>query len=248
MQSTAQVVNLQERRPVVKADVDTGYDRLAHDLTNAIASSDMSGREIRICLAIISKTYRFHKKTDWIANVQLGDITGISPNHIATIKQGLVDRQILIKEGRSIGINPVVSDWGDKVKSPENGSFNSRKRDTQKKTTNTKETNTKEKRAKSRLEIPENLPRESIELFIADRKARNKAMTEMAIKLFINRCLKAQMEGFNVTDLIYLAIEKGWTTIYPRNDFKPSRPKLAHSGFSEKDYGQTTANFDEVLS
>ena len=35
MTQTAEVINF--ARPYVKADIDNGYDRLAHDLTNALA-------------------------------------------------------------------------------------------------------------------------------------------------------------------------------------------------------------------
>ena len=59
MTQTAEVINF--ARPYVKADIDNGYDRLAHDLTNALARnySSLSGCEYQVVFALISKTFRF---------------------------------------------------------------------------------------------------------------------------------------------------------------------------------------------
>ena len=113
MTETAAVIKLDERRPYMKADIENGFDRLAHDLTDAFINPPvkLSTREIQVVFAIIAKTYRFHKKMDWISNVQISDLTGIAANHVSEIKAGLIAKNILLEEGREIGINPVISDW-----------------------------------------------------------------------------------------------------------------------------------------
>ena len=64
MSNTAQIVNIQEHRPAVKADIDNGFDRLAHDITDTLAlnPAKLSGCEFQVVHALIAKTYRWHKK------------------------------------------------------------------------------------------------------------------------------------------------------------------------------------------
>ena len=159
------IVHINEHRPKVKADIEKGFDRLAHELTNALAKNDakLSGCEFQIVFALIGKTYRYHKKTDWVANTQLCQITGMSKAHVSKTIKSLIAKKIVFRDGREMGINPVVSDWevnqsvntkkltnqstgvNQSVKAV-NQSVNSSCpiRPPHKKTTNTKETNTKE--------------------------------------------------------------------------------------------------------
>ncbi len=153
----AQLHQLNDYRPKVVADINKGFDRIAHTLTDAIAGSELSGRELRICLAIITKTFRFHKKTDWICNQQLSDITGIAKNHVSSVKKSLLDKKIIVKNGREIGINTTISEWfqieeksqsGTKqsqngTAESQSGTKQSQNGGPQKKNTITKETTTK---------------------------------------------------------------------------------------------------------
>ena len=107
------------RRESMKADIEKGYDRLAHGITNALANPavKLSAREYQVILAVISKTYRFQKNVDWISNTQLSELTGIKSNHIATVKKALINKNILVEDGNKIGINPYICDWN----TPKNG-------------------------------------------------------------------------------------------------------------------------------
>ena len=113
MQHAKQVINLNDHRPVVKADIENGFDRLAHELTNALAKNDakLSGCEFQIVFALIGKTYRYHKKSDWVANIQLCQLTGMSKAHVSKTLKSLLGKNIVFKNGREIGINPTVSEW-----------------------------------------------------------------------------------------------------------------------------------------
>lgn len=113
MQHAKQVINLNDHRPVVKADIENGFDRLAHELTNALAKNDakLSGCEFQIVFALIGKTYRYHKKSDWVANIQLCQLTGMSKAHVSKTLKSLLGKNIVFKSGREIGINPTVSEW-----------------------------------------------------------------------------------------------------------------------------------------
>jgi phage replication O-like protein O len=170
MNQTAEIINFE--RPVVKADLGNGYDRLAHDITDSLALNiaKLSGCEYQIIFAIVGKTYRFHKKLDWIANSQLCDKTGMSKNHVSKTMKSLISKNIIVRNGKTIGLNNIVSEWGSaQLSSKVNQSVNNDKLTNQctkvnqsvyavnqlgikstpitpphKKETNTKETNTKE--------------------------------------------------------------------------------------------------------
>lgn len=250
MSNTAKIVNIQEHRPAVKADIDNGFDRLAHDITDTLAlnPAKLSGCEFQVVHALIAKTYRWHKKEDWIANSQICEITGMNKAHVSRTIKSLISKNVLRQNGKNIGINPVVSDWGvtqlDNNKSypirqPElpdqtteviqSGNKSYPIRPPQKKETITKETNTKERREKTRLSIPENLPAEAIKNFIADRSARKMKMTERAINLFIGECQKAADCGLNVSDLINKSILNGWKTIYIPDNLKAKQSQFKRS-------------------
>ncbi|MBU6956073.1 replication protein, partial [Hahella sp. HN01] len=69
---------------IVKADIENGYTRMANDLVDALALVELSGRQYRVFMAIIRKTYGYNKKSDWMAAEQIqkamgytGDITHI---------------------------------------------------------------------------------------------------------------------------------------------------------------------------
>lgn len=99
------------KSPPVVANLDDGYLRLANQMMSALCQVKLSDRENRLLLAVIFKTYGFNKAFDWIANMQITELTGIDKTHISKVKKGLFERHILIKDGKKIGVNPVVSDW-----------------------------------------------------------------------------------------------------------------------------------------
>jgi phage replication O-like protein O len=96
--------------PVVASLAD-GYLRISNQLMGALCLIKLSDRESRILNAVIMKTYGFNKSFDWISGTQLKDITGIDESNSSKVKKRLLDRNILIKQGRKVGINPVISDW-----------------------------------------------------------------------------------------------------------------------------------------
>ena len=97
----------------VKADIEQGYDRLAQKLTDTLANPPvkLSAREYQIVFAVISKTYRWQKKNDWMTNTQISSLTGIDSTNIGKIIKGLIAKKVLLRDGKNTGINPVVSEW-----------------------------------------------------------------------------------------------------------------------------------------
>lgn len=111
MTQTANIINFE--RPVVKADIENGFTRVANELTDALMRNEvgLSGREFQLVHAIISKTYRYHKAMDWISSSQLSELTGIDVTNVGKVKSSLFKKNVLIKDGQKIGINTTVSSW-----------------------------------------------------------------------------------------------------------------------------------------
>lgn len=115
MANTAEVINfpvpvvaLQELRV---ADLDDGFTRIANELLEAVMHAGLSQHQLLVFMAVMRKTYGFNKKSDWVSNEQLSELTGILPHKCSAAKSVLVKRGILTQAGRVIGINKTVSEW-----------------------------------------------------------------------------------------------------------------------------------------
>ncbi|MGY0979292.1 replication protein, partial [Klebsiella pneumoniae] len=102
------VVALQELRV---ADLDDGFTRIANELLEAVMRAGLSQHQLLVFMAVMRKTYGFNKKSDWVSNEQLSELTGILPHKCSAAKSVLVKRGILTQTGRVIGINKTVSEW-----------------------------------------------------------------------------------------------------------------------------------------
>lgn len=119
--------------------VEQGYTRLANQLLDAVCQVELSGRQFRVFMTIVRKTYGFNKSLDWISAEQIKDLMNYGGNytHICSDIRELKSRQIIIQEGRKLGPNPYLLDWildkkGGQKPSPkvtENGHKNSEKCD-----------------------------------------------------------------------------------------------------------------------
>lgn len=93
------------------ADIEDGYTRIANDLLDAMMSSNFTSRQIKLLLAVIRKTYGFNKKFDWISGEQFSEMTGMPRTRCSSTKTELLNMNVLVTEGRKVGINKVISDW-----------------------------------------------------------------------------------------------------------------------------------------
>lgn len=263
--TTAQIVNIEEHRPIIKADADQGFDRVSHTITDFLCQANLSGREFKVVLAVIAKTYRYHKKSDWISNSQIAEKTGIAESNISRIKKSLVDKFIIFQDGRKVGVNSTVSEW--KINSIQSKTTNkkvsqkrldlSQKRlEVQSKTTkklvendlhnrktnNTKETNTKEygvSRKKNSSSAPDEM--------IVDQD-----MIAWAKKTGVTVNLENETEQFldyhRAKDNKFANWKAAWQT-WMRNSMKFnkqntfSKSKAKPEQFNNTDYGQIIARF-----
>lgn len=97
------------------ADTDDGYTRIANELLEAVMSSDLTARQLKVVLAVIRKTYGFGKKLDRITNTQIAAITGIHHTHVCTAKNEMIAMNIIVSRGNQIGINKVISEWNSGI-------------------------------------------------------------------------------------------------------------------------------------
>ncbi len=113
--SLAEVFYLPKSEPVEQerrvADIDDGYTRFANELLEAIASADLTARQLKVMLAYVRKTYGFNKKTDRIADEQIAQLTGLSRQNVNKAKKELISMNCLFMDGNQIGVNREVSAW-----------------------------------------------------------------------------------------------------------------------------------------
>ncbi|EBW9888133.1 replication protein [Salmonella enterica subsp. enterica serovar Typhimurium] len=115
MANTAEVINfpvpdVAHKEPRV-ADLDDGFTRIANEILEAVMHAGLSQHQLLVFMAVMRKTYGFNKKSDWVSNEQLSELTGILPHKCSSAKSALVKRGILTQTGCVIGINKTVSEW-----------------------------------------------------------------------------------------------------------------------------------------
>lgn len=275
MNNTAEIIKFQKfERPVVKADIEDGFDRVAGKITDTLMNPPvkLSAREYQVIHAIISKTYRYHKKTDWIASIQLSELTGISQTNISKIKTSLLSKNVIIQDGKRIGINPIISDWTESkivkinCKTVENDcNKNSQKRLVKQSKTTSEQSKTTVKTVENdcnnrkttiqktilhktnsdsvllEIQLPEFLPLQNWKEFIQHRRELKKPLTELAASKFISKITREHQQGFNIIELLDVAISSGYQTTYPpKQNFNQQSNRSKPENFAQKDYGQST--------
>jgi phage replication O-like protein O len=252
----------EQGREYVKADTDNGYYRVANELALALCKTHLNDTQGRLLEAVKVKTFGFNKSMDWVCNAQLSELTGIAENHIATIKTSLFARKILIKEGRKIGINPVVSEWikdpkllkqgviktpkvrsnnsvGTSAKLRKQGVITPKVRNHNRQDTNTKDNITKD--SKPSLNLPSWLPSDIWSEFVAMRKSIKKPLTEQAIVRMINKLVKFHEKGIDAVAQLTYSIDNCYSDVYEPKGFQNNsfRSKSIPENFDNKDYGET---------
>jgi len=119
MTNNAEIINFPKREQVesnhgreyVKADIDNGYYRVANEIGVALCKTHLNDSEGRFVHTVMLKTFGWNKMLDWICYEQISELTEISVDNISKIKKRLVQRNIVITQGKKIGINPIVSEW-----------------------------------------------------------------------------------------------------------------------------------------
>lgn len=91
--------------------LENGYTAIANEILHALMACKLLNYEFRVLTAVVRKTYGWRKKTDWISNSQLSEVTGIAKPNITRTVASLVKKNILVREGRKIGLQKDWEKW-----------------------------------------------------------------------------------------------------------------------------------------
>lgn len=147
------ILKLHRTQESKKVSVDDGYTQIPNELILKVAQFDFTEHESKVFWAVVSKTLSWHKEADWICNEQLLELTELKfiPK-VSEAKNRLIQRGVLLQQGRKLSINLVISEWKNKeylkqVKLTENRELHLPKsgKSISRNQVSTKETITKEK-------------------------------------------------------------------------------------------------------
>lgn len=269
MANTAEVINFPVPDVALKeprvADLDDGYTRIANELLEAIASADLTARQLKLMLAYVRKTYGFNKKTDRIADEQIALLTGLSRQNVNKAKKELLSMNCLFMDGYQIGVNKEVSAWrfskclqvSNLVSKPETkGVFKletnqvsnpeTHKRHSLKTTKDNINKPPKSPKTASfdpcAVELPEWLSPAVWKSWVDYRRDLKKAIkSKQTVTQAINLLERCKSNGYQPEEIINQSIANGWQGLFePKGARQTSRvPARPSENFAGKDYGET---------
>ncbi|MES9630725.1 replication protein [Escherichia coli] len=273
MTNTAKILNFgrgnfaeQELRV---ADIDDGYTRFANELLEAIASADLTARQLKVMLAYVRKTYGFNKKTDRIADEQIAQLTGLSRQNVNKAKKELISMNCLFMDGNKIGVNSEVSAWQfskclqvsnfvskletknvSKLETLNVSKLETHKRNSLKKKENINKPPISPKKVSQKFdpletELPDWLSAETWLSWVTYRKEIGKSIkSKQSVTQAINVLSRSLEKGYTPEEIINQSIASGWQGIFePKTPKGKSQPRpqqrAMQENFAAKDYGQT---------
>ncbi|EPJ2464076.1 replication protein [Escherichia coli] len=273
MTNTAKILNFgrgnfaeQELRV---ADIDDGYTRFANELLEAIASADLTARQLKVMLAYVRKTYGFNKKTDRIADEQIAQLTGLSRQNVNKAKKELISMNCLFMDGNQIGVNREVYAWQfskclqvsnfvskletknvSKLETLNVSKLETHKRHSLKKKENINKPPISPKKISQKFdpletELPDWLSAETWLSWVTYRKEIGKSIkSKQSVTQAINVLSRSLEKGYTPEEIINQSIASGWQGIFePKTPKGKSQPRpqqrAMQENFAAKDYGQT---------
>lgn len=93
-----------------------GYTRIANELIDALLDAGLTSRQWAVVMAVIRKTYGFHKTRENLSLSQLSDMTGMSRANASRTVAELVERGILSRTDERasmvLGLIKRYKNWG----------------------------------------------------------------------------------------------------------------------------------------
>ncbi|MEC6518301.1 replication protein [Escherichia coli] len=271
--SLAEVFYLPKSEPVEQerrvADIDDGYTIFANELLEAIASADLTARQLKVMLAYVRKTYGFNKKTDRIADEQIAQLTGLSRQNVNKAKKELISMNCLFMDGNQIGVNSEVSAWQfskclqvsnfvskletknvSKLETLNVSKLETHKRHSLKTKENINKPPISPKKVSQKFdpletELPDWLSAETWLSWVTYRKEIGKSIkSKQSVTQAINVLSRSLEKGYTPEEIINQSIASGWQGIFePKTPKGKSQPRPQHramqENFATKDYGQT---------
>ena len=204
-----------------------GHVDIANDIIEAMAKTYFSSYEIQVLLAILRKTYGWHKKEDWIPISQLVGMTGIYKSHISRTLRKLIQRNMIIKSGIKLSFQKDYEKWEKLPKQVTNIKLPIQDIKLPKQVTDVTQTGNEKlpKQADSK-ETKRNYTKETIQkkgdIFIEVwnkfkdmRKKIKKPMTEYAEELIIKELDKITNNEDTQIAILNQSIMNSWQGVFP---------------------------------
>lgn len=90
---------------------ENGHTSIANELLEVMAKTYFSSYEIQIIFAIFRKTYGWNKTEDWITTTQISEMTDIARSHVSRTIKKLLDRNMLVKNGKKLSFQKDYEKW-----------------------------------------------------------------------------------------------------------------------------------------
>lgn len=104
------------KREASKVQFDDNYLKVPRALLQAVRKARLSANQQYVFWAVFEKTCGWQKEFDWVCNEQICELMEREPtksniNMISDTKKLLIERKILLQNGKKIGVNLVLSEW-----------------------------------------------------------------------------------------------------------------------------------------
>jgi len=96
---------------MAKPRLENGFTQIANEILEHLVRMHLSPNQWQVLLCIIRRTYGFHKKVDYIANIQIGEATGLGKTVVSRALHDLVDIGIITKVGKRLGFQKDWEQW-----------------------------------------------------------------------------------------------------------------------------------------
>ena len=111
-EDTEEQTKKQEGNP----QLEDGFVKIANELVDVFCSHRLSGEEWQIIWSVFNKTYRWHRKDDWISLSQFVEMTGMQKSNISRALKKLLNKKIIIKSDNKYMFNKYYKEWVDTSK------------------------------------------------------------------------------------------------------------------------------------
>ena len=96
---------------MAEPQLEDGYTQIANEILEHLVKMHLSPNQWQVLLCIIRKTYGFHKKVDYLANIQIGEATGLGKTVVSRVLHNLSDMQLITRKGKYIGFQKDWEKW-----------------------------------------------------------------------------------------------------------------------------------------
>lgn len=201
---------------------ENGHTAIANEILEVMAKTYFSSYEIQIIFAIFRKTYGWQKKEDWITGTQLSELTNIPKSHISRTIKKLLERKMIVKNGKKIGFEKNYEKWQKLPKQVTNKNVEKlpkqvtkvtqigNKKLPEQVTTKEKKETIQKKKSVSFLN--------TFKEFKKMRKHNGKKMTEYAEYLMLRKLDRMAADENEQIKIMEQSIEKVWQDVYPLKD------------------------------